>query len=90
MTRAALRVVVGSDDAGLDYKERLKADVEADDRVAEVIDVGVTEGEHTAYPHIGVAAASLVADGTADRALLVCGTDLGVARSASEAKGFGP
>jgi ribose 5-phosphate isomerase B len=82
-----LRIVVGCDEAGLDYKERLKADLEADQRVAEVIDVGVTVDEDTAYPHIGVAAARLVADGAADRALLVCGTGLGVAISANKVKG---
>ena len=48
-----LRIVVGCDDAGVDYKEMLKADLEADDRVAEVVDVGVTAEEDTAYPHIG-------------------------------------
>ena len=83
----ALRIVVGCDDAGLDYKERLKADLQADDRVAEVIDVGVTADEDTAYPHIGVAAGKLVAEGRADRALLVCGTGLGVAISANKVKG---
>jgi ribose 5-phosphate isomerase B len=82
-----LRIVVGCDDAGLDYKERLKADLQADDRVAEVIDVGVTADEDTTYPHIGVAAARLVADGKADRALLVCGTGLGVAISANKVQG---
>lgn len=83
-----LRIVVGCDDAGLDYKERLKADLQADDRVAEVIDVGVTADEDTAYPHIGVAAGKLIADGRADRALLVCGTGLGVAISANKVKGI--
>ncbi|MCM3520364.1 RpiB/LacA/LacB family sugar-phosphate isomerase, partial [Curtobacterium sp. P97] len=36
-----LRLVVGSDDAGFDYKEVIKRDLEADDRVASVVDVGV-------------------------------------------------
>ena len=83
-----LRIVVGADDAGVDYKEILKADLLADDRVAEVIDVGVDRGGHTAYPHIGVAAARKVADGEADRALLVCGTGLGVAISANKVPGI--
>ena len=82
------RVVVGCDDAGLDYKERIKADLAADDRVSEVIDVGVGADEHTAYPHVAVDAARLVADGTADRALLICGTGLGVAISANKVKGI--
>lgn len=83
----SLRIVVGCDDAGLTYKDRLKADLEADDRVASVVDVGVTENEDTAYPHVAVAAARMIADGTADRALLVCGTGLGVAISANKVPG---
>ena len=35
------RIVVGADDAGVQYKDVLKADLEADPRVGEVIDVGV-------------------------------------------------
>ena len=83
-----LRVVVGSDDAGYEYKEALKGDLHTDDRVAEVIDVGVGTDENTAYPHIAVAAARLVAEGKADRALLVCGTGLGVAISANKVPGI--
>jgi ribose 5-phosphate isomerase B len=81
------RVVVGCDDAGFEYKERLKADLQADPRVSEVIDVGVGSDEHTAYPHVAVTAAKLVADGTADRGLLICGTGLGVAISANKVHG---
>jgi len=83
-----LRVVVGSDGAGYEYKEALKGDLRTDDRVAEVIDVGVGTDENTAYPHIAVAAARLVAEGKADRALLVCGTGLGVAISANKVPGI--
>ncbi|GHJ37528.1 ribose-5-phosphate isomerase [Streptomyces sp. TS71-3] len=83
-----LRVVVGSDDAGLDYKEALKRDLENDPRVCEVLDVGVRPDEHTAYPHVAVKAARLVAEGAADRALLVCGTGLGVAISANKVPGI--
>ena len=86
--RAGLRIVVGSDDAGLTYKDALKADLEADPRVSEVVDVGVRGDEHTAYPHVAVDAARLVADGKADRALLVCGTGLGVAISANKVPGI--
>lgn len=82
------RVVVGCDDAGLDYKEALKKDLEGDARVAEVTDVGVGADEHTAYPHVAVEAARRVAEGEADRALLVCGTGLGVAISANKVPGI--
>ncbi|CAM5579461.1 D-erythrulose-4-phosphate isomerase 1 OS=Streptomyces antimycoticus OX=68175 GN=derI1 PE=3 SV=1 [Streptomyces antimycoticus] len=87
-TANAFRIVVGCDDAGYDYKEALKRDLLADPRVAEVIDVGVGSDEHTAYPHVAVEAARRVAEGTADRALLVRGTGLGVAISANKVPGI--
>jgi len=87
MTEHTWRVVVGSDDAGLQYKDALKADLEQDSRVASVTDVGVGADEHTDYPHVAVAAARKIAAGEADRALLVCGTGLGVAISANKVPG---
>ena len=83
-----LRIVIGSDDAGFDYKEALKADLEKDPRVASVTDVGVGADGHTAYPHIAVDAARVVAAGDADRALLFCGTGLGVAIAANKVEGI--
>lgn len=87
-----LRIVVGSDDAGVRYKEALAQDLRADDRVAEVIDIGEEAGdelaEDAAYPHIAVAAARLISEGRADRALLICGTGLGVAISANKVPGI--
>jgi ribose 5-phosphate isomerase B len=87
MTRT-WRVVVGSDDAGFQYKEALKADLQNDPRVVEVIDVGVDAESHTPYPTVGIAAAEKVAAGEADRALLVCGTGLGVAIAANKVPGI--
>ena len=84
----ALRIVVGSDDAGFDYKEILKRDLESSPGVASVVDVGVDADGHTAYPRVAIAAAELVASGAADRALLVCGTGLGVAIAANKVPGI--
>lgn len=83
-----LRIVVGSDDAGYEYKTALKALLESDPRVAAVADVGVAGDEHTDYPHVAVEAARRVAAGEADRALLICGTGLGVAISANKVPGI--
>ena len=83
-----LTIVVGADIAGVNYKEILKADLEADARVAEVIDVGVRPGEDIDYPHVAVEAARKVAAGEADRALLVCGTGMGRAISANKVPGI--
>lgn len=83
-----LRVALGCDDAGMDYKVALGALLDADDRVTEVVDIGVHTGEHTAYPHVAVEAARRVAGGTADRALLICGTGLGMAIAANKVRGI--
>ena len=83
-----LRIVVGSDCAGIRYKDVLADQLRDDDRVSEVIDVGRDIDEDTHYPHIAVAAARLIMDGKADRALLVCGTGLGVAISANKVPGI--
>ena len=84
-----LRIAVGGDSAGFGYKEALKADLQNDDRVSEVIDVGVTGREDgEMYPNVAVEAAEKVAAGEADRALLVCGTGLGVAIAANKVKGI--
>lgn len=83
-----MRIVVGCDNAGYEYKEALKADLERDDRVESVLDVGVVDSaDGTFYPDVATRAAELVADGTVDRALLVCGTGLGVAISANKVRG---
>ncbi|MEU4014849.1 ribose-5-phosphate isomerase [Microbacterium sp. NPDC028030] len=83
-----LRIVVGSDDAGYDYKEALKEVLAGDARVASVFDVGVDRDGHAPYPRVAIAAAEQVGDGRADRALLVCGTGLGVAIAANKVPGI--
>ncbi|WP_306316789.1 MULTISPECIES: ribose-5-phosphate isomerase [unclassified Streptomyces] len=83
-----LRIVIGCDDAGHQYKEALKRDLQASELVASVADVGVDAEGHTAYPTIAIEAAERVARGEADRALLICGTGLGVAIAANKVKGI--
>lgn len=82
------RIVVGADDAGFDYKEILKKDLENSALVASVVDAGVDADGHTPYPTIAIAAAEMVARGDADRALLVCGTGMGVAIAANKVPGI--
>lgn len=84
----ALKIVVGADSAGYDYKEALKVVLQGSDYVAEVLDVGIDADGDTDYPHIAVQAARMVAAGEADRALLVCGTGLGVAIAANKVPGI--
>jgi ribose 5-phosphate isomerase B len=83
-----LRIVIGCDDAGFEYKEALKRDLLANPLVELVQDVGVDSQSHTAYPLVAIAAAERVAAGDADRALLICGTGLGVAIAANKVPGI--
>lgn len=83
-----MRIVIGADAAGFGYKEQLARDLLADDRVSEVLDVGVFEGEATPYPSVAIEAAEAVAAGNADRALLICGTGMGVAMAANKVPGI--
>lgn len=78
-----------SQEAGVGYKDAIKADFEKDPRVELVEDVGsYARDDKTAYPHRAASAAKLVAEGKVDRALLICGTGLGVAIAANKVKGI--
>ncbi|MFF9076570.1 RpiB/LacA/LacB family sugar-phosphate isomerase [Streptomyces sp. NPDC014646] len=83
-----LRIVVGADDAGRCYKDALTEDLRASDLVVSVTDVGVDDKMRAIYPYIAFAAARLIADGEADRALLVCHTGLGMAIAANKVQGI--
>lgn len=83
-----LRIVVGGDEAGFNYKSTIVADLEKDSRVAKVTNVGPTsESDKVLYSTSAIAAAEAVAKGEADRAILICGTGLGVAIAANKVKG---
>ncbi|WP_262107262.1 RpiB/LacA/LacB family sugar-phosphate isomerase [Arthrobacter sp. Marseille-P9274] len=87
----ALRLILGSDEAGVDYKDQILADLRQDPRVGEIIDIGVNRSDEDfakPYPYIGIAAGELIRDGRADRAILFCGTGLGVAISANKVEGI--
>ena len=89
MTEQRWKVVVGADSVGLPYKDLIKQDLEQDERVVEVVDVGVNESDDdpAMYPNVAHAAAALVANGDVDRALLICGTGIGMAISANQVDG---
>lgn len=83
------RVVLAADNAGVGYKDAIKAQLLADPRIDGVIDVGVgNDSDETAYPHVAVAGARLIAAGEADRGVFVCGTGMGMAISANKVAGI--
>ncbi|MGL3150294.1 ribose-5-phosphate isomerase [Microbacterium sp. A82] len=82
------RIIIGADDAGYVLKQMLREMLEADERVESIIDIGVDASGTTPYPRIAAEAARRVVDAEADRALLVCGTGLGMAITANKVAGI--
>ena len=90
---AGIRLVLGADEAGVDYKNRILEDLRSDPRVSEIIDIGVNRSDAPEqftrpYPYVGIAAGELIRDGRADRAILFCGTGIGVAIAANKVDGI--
>lgn len=85
---SGLRIVIGCDSAGVQYKDALYADLSSDARVASVTDITKPLTDLTDYANIAITAAESVVSGTADRAIIICGTGLGVAISANKVKGI--
>ncbi|HLL51464.1 MAG TPA: ribose-5-phosphate isomerase [Thermomicrobiales bacterium] len=80
-------IAIGADNAGVDMKNVLRKQLEADPRV-EVVDFGVPDAsDDRAYPLVGLDVAEAVARGDARRGLLVCGTGIGMAISANKVPG---
>jgi ribose 5-phosphate isomerase B len=80
-----VRIAVGSDHAGFDLKEQVRPLLE--EAGHEVVDVGTDSDESTDYPLHAEAAARLVAAGDAERAVLVCGSGVGVSIVANKIDG---
>lgn len=87
---SGLRMLVGSDSAGYDYKQALLADLQADERVASVVDLGATAEsmDSCTYTSVATRAGELIMAGEADRAILVCGTGIGVSIAANKVPGI--
>jgi ribose 5-phosphate isomerase B len=88
-----IRLILGSDEAGVDYKNQILEDLRSDSRVSEIIDIGVNRSDTPEqfarpYPYVGIAAGEMIRDGHADRAILFCGTGIGVAIAANKIDGI--
>jgi ribose 5-phosphate isomerase B len=81
-----MRIAVGSDHAGFALKRRVAPMLEQAGH--EVVDIGTDSEQSTDYPRYAAKAARLVADGGADRAVLVCGSGVGVSIVANKVEGI--
>jgi ribose 5-phosphate isomerase B len=80
-----MRIAIASDHAGYELKEHVKAQLTAAGH--DVVDVGPDSDESVDYPRYAAPAARLVAEGDAERGVLVCGSGVGVAIVANKVAG---
>lgn len=80
-----MHVAVGADLNGFAMKETIKAHLH--DLGHEVVDFGVAGDEDVDYPDVAVPVARAVAAREVERAVLVCGTGLGMAMVANKIPG---
>ena len=80
-----MKYAIGCDEAALEMKNVLKEYLI--NQGVEVLDFGVQEGETALYPDIAQKVAVAVQHGQAQRAVLCCGTGLGMAICANKVKG---
>jgi ribose 5-phosphate isomerase B len=80
-----MRIAIASDHAGFELKEHVKAQLTAAGH--DVVDVGPESDESTDYPRYARPAAQLVAEGDAERGVLVCGSGVGVSIVANKVPG---
>jgi len=81
-----VKIVIGSDHAGLELKEYLKGILIRENY--EVTDYGTDSPQSVDYPDYGFKVAKDVAAGKADRGILVCGTGMGMSIVANKVKGI--
>ncbi|MCE9605873.1 MAG: ribose 5-phosphate isomerase B [Planctomycetia bacterium] len=80
-----MRIAVGSDHRGFDVKKRILDLLRSLNH--EAIDAGPMTCEAVDYPDIAGAVASMVADGSVERGVLICGTGIGMAIAANKYAG---
>ena len=81
-----MKIAVGSDHRGVKATEQIKAIISQLNH--ECIDYGLNSEEPVDYPDIAYKAAMAVSENQADRAILVCGTGIGMSISANKVKGI--
>ena len=81
-----MKISIGSDHAGFEYKERIIAHLKAAGH--EVSDHGTHSAESTDYPLFIIPAAEAVARGEAERGIVLGGSGNGEAMAANKVKGI--
>lgn len=81
-----MKIAIGCDEAGCGLKHIIIDLLQGEG--IEVMDEGCRDDEVVLYPDIAEKVANIVADGKADRGILICGTGIGMAMAANKVKGI--
>ena len=79
-------VAIGCDHGGFILKAEILEYLKANNH--EIIDFGINKNQAVDYPDFGLAVAECVAQGKADRGILMCGTGIGISIAANKIKGI--
>jgi ribose 5-phosphate isomerase B len=78
----SMKIAIGADHAGFGLKREISEMLR--EAGHNVIDEGTNSTESTDYPDYAATVGRAVADGSADRGILVCGTGVGMAIAANK------
>lgn len=81
-----MKIVVGSDHAGFEHKEKISELISSLGH--EVIDAGTDSTNSVDYPDYGEKGAREVSCGRAELGILICGTGIGICMAANKVKGI--
>jgi ribose 5-phosphate isomerase B len=82
-----MKLAIGCDDAAFALRDVLAEYILQSHPEIELVDFGLQEDSGKDYPDVAITVAEAVASGRVDRALLLCGTGLGVAIAANKVAG---
>jgi ribose 5-phosphate isomerase B len=86
MSSSKFSIALGCDEAAYNLKETMRSYLEKEGH--RVKDYGVYSTEPSLYPNIALEVSNAVADGQHERAILMCGTGIGMAITANKVPGI--
>jgi ribose 5-phosphate isomerase B len=81
-----MKIAMGSDHGGFELKEIIKKHLI--EKGHDVLDMGTNNLESVDYSDFGIKTAEMVANGEAERGIVICGTGIGIGISANKVKGI--
>lgn len=81
-----MKIGIGSDHGGLELKEYIKEYLQSEE--IEFIDYGTNSSDSVDYPDYGKKVSEAVVGGEVERAIVICGTGIGISIACNKVKGI--